>query len=289
MLAWDHLRFALALARHRTVARAGAALGMEPAAAAERFRAMEEAAGATLFLRTRSGLQPTDAGWRLLRAAERLGEEMSRVKRAIPPAPMHRHRVRVAVDAELAALWLGASGAVGLAGAAEVELELVGVAEAELTLGWERRARPGWTARRLGALGVGLYAAGSYLGERGRPRTPESLAGHAWILASGAGAASPAGRWAERLARSGTVALRAADPGLRTAAVVAGLGVGVLLQGSEDAHPELVRLFPVLALRVRALWLGRPRDARGHPQLGAAAKALDLTLGEAVRRWERRG
>ena len=289
MLAWDHLRFALALARHGTVAQAGAALGLEPAAATERFRAMEQAAGATLFLRTRTGVEPTAAGWRLLRAAERLAEEMSRVKRALPAPPASRPRVRVAVDSELGALWLGAAGETGLSATAEVELELVEAGDAQLTVGWERPARAGWTGRRLGTLGVGLYAASSYLSERARPRTPEALAGHAWVLTSGTASASPAGRWAERLAGDGTVALRAADPGLRVAAVVAGLGVGVLLQGSEEAHPELVRLFPLPALRTRAVWLGRPRQGQGAPQLRAAAKALDLTLGDAVRRWARRG
>jgi DNA-binding transcriptional LysR family regulator len=287
MLAWDHLRFALALARHGTVGRAGAALGMEPAAAAERFRAMEEAAGATLFLRTRTGLQPTDAGWRLLRAAERLGEEMSRVKRAIPPAPLHRPRVRLSIDAELAALWLRASGDTLFSLLAANALELGSGAGAELTVGWDRPGREGWTARRLGALGRALYASTGYLGDRGRPRSPETLAGHAWVL--GAGEDAAADRWVARLARGGTVVLRAGDPALRAAAVEAGLGVGALLQGSEDASSGLVRLFPIPGLRPRTLWLGLPRDTRRAPQLRRAAKALDATLGETVRRWQKRG
>jgi len=287
MLAWEHLRFALALARHGTVARAGAALGMEPPAAAERFRAMEEAAGATLFLRTRGGLQPTDAGWRLLRAAERLGEEMSRVKRALPPATPERVRVRVAIDAELAAAWLRASGDTLLSLVGGIELELGAGADAELTVGWDRPEHEGWTARRLGALGVALYASSGYLGDRGRPRSTEALAGHAWVL--GAGEESAADRRVAHLARGGTVVLRAGDPTLRAAAVEAGLGVGALLQGSEDAYPELVRLFPIPGLRPRALWLGLHRDAPGEPRLRGAAKALDATLGETVRRWQKRG
>jgi DNA-binding transcriptional LysR family regulator len=287
MLAWDHLRFALALARHGTVARAGAALGMEAAAAAERFRAMEEAAGATLFLRTRTGLQPTDAGWRLLRAAERLAEEMSRVKRAIPPPSAERVRIRVAIDAELAAAWLRASGDTLLSQLAGIELELRQGADAELTVGWGRPEPERWTARRLGALGVGLYASSAYLGDRGRPRSADTLAGHTWVV--GAGEESPADRWVARHARGGTVVLRADDPALRAAAVEAGLGVGAFLQGSEDAYPELVRLFPIPGLRPRTLWLGLPRDTHRSRPLRRAVKALDAAVGETVRRWQKRG
>jgi DNA-binding transcriptional LysR family regulator len=287
MLAWDHLRFALALARHGTVAQAGAALGLEPAAATERFRAMEQAAGATLFLRTRTGVEPTDAGWRLLRAAERLAEEMSRVKRAIPPPPAERLRVRVAIDAELASAWLRASGDTLLSLLDGIELELAPRADADLTAGWDRPERTGWTARRLGALGVALYASSGYLGERRRPRSAEALAGHAWVAS--ATEESAADRWVARHARGGTIVLRAADPALRAAAVEAGLGVGALLQGSEDAYPELVRLFPITGLRPRTVWLALPRDTRRAPQLRRAAKALDATLGETVRRWQKRG
>jgi DNA-binding transcriptional LysR family regulator len=290
MLAWDHLRFALALARHGTLARAAEALGLGLAEAPARFRAMEEEAGATLFLRTGSRLEPTDAGRRLLRAAERMAEEMSRVDRALPPLPVERVRVRVSVDAALAALWLRASGAALLPALGAVELELTSQHEAELSVGWIRPTRAGWSGRRLGALGFGLYGSGEYLADHGRPRTAAALAGHRWVLGSEAGEPSAAGRWAGRAAAAGgTVALRTDHPALFLAAVASGLGLGVLSQGAEDADPALVRLFPISELRPRALWLGRPRDTRSAPHIGRAAKALDATLGEVVRRWQHRG
>ena len=289
MLAWDHLRFALALARNGTLAQAGAALGLESAEASSRLRALEEEAGATLFLRSRAGLLPTDAGRRVLRAAERMAEEMSRVDRALPSPGASRGRVRVSVDAVLAMLWLRAAGPSLAAALGELELELTTGPHADLTVGWERPGRAGLTARRLGALGSALYASEDYLAERGRARTAGGLAGHAWVLGSDALQRTAAGRWASRTAREGTVRLRSDDPGLVLAGVAAGLGVGVLLQGSEDAYPALVRLFPIPELRPRALWLGLPRDTRSAPRLGRVAKAIDATLGERVRRWQRRG
>lgn len=289
MLAWDHLRFALALARHGTVSRTAAALGLETGQAAARLQALEEAAGAMLFLRSRAGLQPTDAGRRLLRAAERMAEEMSRVARALPLLPAEKARVRVSIDVALATLWLRASAAPLLSALEGVELVFTEEPEAELTVGWNRPAGPGWTARKLGALGFGLHASTEYLAGRGRPRSPSALGGHVWVLPSGALERSAAGRWAVRRAREGTVALRTEDPALLLAAVASGLGLGVLPQGSEDADPALVRLFPLPELRTRALWLGLPRDPSRPRHLRRAAKAIDETLGEAVRRWQRRG
>lgn len=289
MLAWDHLRFALALARHGTLARTARALGLETAEAQACLRALEAAAGSTLFLRTRAGLQPTDAGRRLLRAGERMAEEMSRVDRALPPLTAERVRVRVSIDAAVTTLWLRTAGATLLSALGEVELELTGEAEADLTVGWVRPAGPGWSARRLGVLGFALYASADYLAERGHPRAPAALSAHRWVLGLDALPQSAAGRWAARPVRAGTVVLRTDDPALLLAAVAAGLGLGVLPQGSEDVEPALVRLFPIPELRARTLWLGVPRAARRAPHLGRAAKAIDATLGEAVRRWQRRG
>src|SRR5262249_19851388 len=250
---------------------------------------MEEAAGSTLFLRTRAGMQPTDAGWRLLRAAERLAEEMSRVGRALPETSKARREVGVSIGPLLAAQWLRASGSSLVSELGEVELTLTAGPDAELSVGWTRSRSTATRARSLGALGFGLYAAESYLAAHGRPRTSAALAGHSWVLGPGRLERSADARWAARMARSGTVALRAADPAVAVAAVAAGVGVGVLLQGSEDAYPELARLFPVGELRLRTVWLGLPRDTRNAAHLERAAKVIDATLGDHIRRWQRRG
>ena len=85
VLPWEQLRLVLAVARHGTLAGAGRALGMSPAALDAELKRVERAAGAALFVREEGRLLPTDAGRSAMHTGERLAEEMARVDRVLPP------------------------------------------------------------------------------------------------------------------------------------------------------------------------------------------------------------
>ncbi|GAA2137031.1 LysR family transcriptional regulator [Streptomyces synnematoformans] len=65
----DHVRTALALARHGTVNRTAAAEGLAPSSVSDRVRRLEHDLGARLFTRDRRGMHPTPAGRAYLAAA----------------------------------------------------------------------------------------------------------------------------------------------------------------------------------------------------------------------------
>lgn len=72
MTNWDDLRTVLALVRHRTLAGAGAALGLNYTTVARRISRAEAALGTVLFDRLADGYVPTEAGLAVARNAERM-------------------------------------------------------------------------------------------------------------------------------------------------------------------------------------------------------------------------
>lgn len=70
-LNWDDLKVVLAIGRTGSITRAASQLGMNQSTATRRLVALERDVGATLFVRTQSGLTPTETGTvAIARAAE---------------------------------------------------------------------------------------------------------------------------------------------------------------------------------------------------------------------------
>jgi DNA-binding transcriptional LysR family regulator len=298
VLPWDHLRFALAIARHGTLAGAARALRVDLTTVSRRLTALERAAGATLFLQTRSGLLPTDAGQSVLRAAERMEEEMARVQRALTPKDSAQGPVRVATTEVMAENWLRESGPALRPMLDGVELFLVPDlppvdlirGEADLAIRLERPNRSGLVTRKLGDVGHGLYAARSYLADQGRPRSVADLSGQRVVLGTGPLARSASGTWMSRASRgAATVVLRTESLSLLRAAVESGLGLGVLPTGSEELHPELVRIAPLPDVSPLPVWLLMPRKMARSSPVHRVARLIEQTLGAAYRRWQQRG
>jgi DNA-binding transcriptional LysR family regulator len=263
-----------------------------------RLTALERAAGATLFLQTHSGLLPTDAGRSVLRSAERMEEEMARVQRALTPKISAHGPVRVATTEVMAETWLRESGPALRQRLDGVELFLVPDlppvdlirGEADLAIRLERAKREGLVARKLGEVAHGLYAARSYLADQGRPRSVADLSGQRVVLGTGPLARSASGTWMSRASRgAATVVLRTESLPVLRAAVQSGLGLGVLPTGSEELHPELVRIAPLLDVSPSPVWLLMPRKMARSSPAHRVARLIEQTLGAAYRRWQQRG
>lgn len=80
---WDDVRHFLALSRAGSVRAAGASLKVSHSTVARRVEALEERLAARLFDRTRDGYTLTEAGRRMLDAAERIEREMSDLERGL--------------------------------------------------------------------------------------------------------------------------------------------------------------------------------------------------------------
>lgn len=69
-LSWNDFKYVLAIARAGGLTRAGDNLGVNLSTIFRRLAKIEETAQARLFIRSKSGYQPTDAGTEIIRAAE---------------------------------------------------------------------------------------------------------------------------------------------------------------------------------------------------------------------------
>src|SRR5215831_1089759 len=74
LLDWNDVRFFLAIARNRTIARAGRLLGVDQSTVGRRLSSLERRLGVALFVRSAAGFQLTPSGSRMLQSAERMQE-----------------------------------------------------------------------------------------------------------------------------------------------------------------------------------------------------------------------
>ena len=278
-LSWGNLRFALAIHRGGTLAGAARALAVQLTTVSRRLDALEREAGDRLFVRSAAGLRPTATGELLLAAAERVETEVLRAERALasraPTGP-----VRVAMT-EVTAERLLLEGALQLEGL-EVEL-LTGNApadiaarEAEVAVRLARPRGAGLVASRLGALEYGIYVSDAYVKRRGRPALA-ALHEHTVVLGSGELGAGPEGQWMAKAARGARVALRTNSLLALRAAILMGLGAGVLPITAAAKRP--VQCVHALGRATRRdVWLVTHEDLRQSPRVRAVADAVKKVL-----------
>jgi DNA-binding transcriptional LysR family regulator len=166
-------------------------LGMSPSAVSQTIRALEAQSGVTLLHRSTRKLALTEAGERYYPHCKRLLEAARAAADALQQArtaPSGELRVAAPVgfvDHIAPAL------APLLAEAPQLRLRLlvddamIDLIEARIDVAVRVSQLPdsGWTARRLGDIGMILCAAPDYLNRHGMPLAPADLAAHQWIAA----------------------------------------------------------------------------------------------------------
>lgn len=273
---WDLYRSFLHVMREGSLSGAARALGTTQPTIGRRLEALEAALGCTLFIRTPTGLQATDAARRLAAPAEAMAAQAGALRRAasagqddisgtvrltasetiggevLPPILAELQAAHPAIRIELA-----------LTNRNEDLLQR----EADIAVRMVRPSQEALVARRLGALAIGLYAHRHYVERRGLPTVIDELGSHALI-----GFDRDAGAL-RALQQSGlpltpeSFAFRSDSERAQHAALLAGLGIGACQAGTAARHPELL---PVLAGQVRfelEMWLAMHEDLRNEPRI----------------------
>lgn len=273
---WDLYRSFLHVMREGSLSGAARALGTTQPTIGRRLEALEAALGCTLFIRTPTGLQATDAARRLAAPAEAMAAQAGALRRAasagqddisgtvrltasetiggevLPPILAELQAAHPAIRIELA-----------LTNRNEDLLQR----EADIAVRMVRPSQEALVARRLGALAIGLYAHRHYVERRGLPTVIDELGSHALI-----GFDRDAGAL-RALQQSGlpltpeSFAFRSDSERAQHAALLAGLGIGACQTGIAARHPELL---PVLAGQVRfelEMWLAMHEDLRNEPRI----------------------
>ncbi len=280
-LAWDDVRFFLALVRSRTVGSAAASLGVDASTVSRRLATMETALSATLFDRGREGITPTKAAEDLLPVAEEIEHGVHRFGRAADALEREVAgvvRMTCPPDvAEVVVIPLLAD-LLGRYPALRIELDPgEGVAdltrrEADLALRTVRPVRGDLVVTRLTTVRWVLVASPELVRSLGSLR-----AWHAapWIGWGEKLASIPPARWRAKHVRGSDPVVRSDSLRVQLAAAAAGAGVALVPEPSV-AHYGLVPVKLASALRASAaswpedeLFLVMHRALRDVPRVRA--------------------
>ncbi|MDI4664033.1 LysR family transcriptional regulator [Xanthobacter autotrophicus] len=274
---WDHLRVFLAVARHGQLLAAGRRLGLNHATVARRLDALEEALSAPLFDRRPAGCVPTQAGERLLPAAERVEAEMLGIAEGFREAAADvSGTVRIGAPDGLGNYFLAAELGALAALYPDLVVELVPLPrtfslsrrEADLAIVLDRPTEGRLLVSRLIDYTLSVYAARAYLERHGTPATVEDLAGHVVVTGVEDLAYASALDYSGVLEKHGRSRFRCASVMGQMEAVRAGAGIGVLHDFAAGRHLEaqgpdaLVRVLPGIGFRRSYFLLAHPDTAQ---------------------------
>jgi DNA-binding transcriptional LysR family regulator len=265
----------LAVAELGSFSNAAKRLGVEKSSISRAVARLEHGVGDRLFLRTTRRVSLTDAG-RSVR--DRLREPHANLDAALQAVldtasqPRGRIVVTTAVDFGSAILTEALARFARRHPHVEVDvrlssqyLDLVSAGiDAAIRIAGRRLDDSTLTARKLGELRIGIFAAPSYVEIHGVPRSPEDTASHQWVVFPGFRELrfrGPGGPY--RVRPVGRISCD--EMTFVQNAVVHGTGLGVLPMFLADAdvrHGRLVQVLPRFELLTGAIWFLTPAAHR---------------------------
>jgi DNA-binding transcriptional LysR family regulator len=279
VLDWDDFRFLLAISREGTLSGAARALKVDQSTVSRRLSAIESAASAKLFDRTPEGYVLTPAGRAVLPSLEQIeGSAISVERKLLGHDARLEGRVRLATSDSFAAWFLVPRLERFRAEQPGIWVELftgnqpVDLArrEADLSLRLSKPEKPNLIARRVGRAAWAVYAASSYVENRGVPEPRQRLTGHDVIAFDQELRGTLGARWLREHGDLGSVVLCSNSLLTQAAAVTAGLGVSPLPCLFGDVRPDLVRL-PFGTIGHHDIWLVM------HPDVKTSARVRVLS------------
>jgi DNA-binding transcriptional LysR family regulator len=263
-LPWDLYRSLLAVLRQGSLSAAARDLDLTQPTLGRHIAEIEEALGVSLFVRSQSGLAPTEAALLLRPHAEAMEVAAAALARtASGGADEPRGVVRVTASEMigvevmppiLARFREAHPGIV-------VELALSNLnqdlsrRDADIAVRMARPTQSALVAKKLGNVGISLYAHTSYLTRAGTPHSADDLARHTLI-------GFDVDPWSLRYFRQSGLsvsrdifALRSDSEHAQLAALRAGFGIGGCQNGIARRDPNLVPILPGVFRFSLEMWL----------------------------------
>ena len=293
-LDWNDVRFFLAVARKRTLARAAAALEVDQTTVGRRLASLESKLRISLFTRSAGVFQVSRAGRGVLEAAERMEEAALELRsRAAGEEAESVAVVRVATTESLAEAFVVPAvrelrathpriHVTVSTGWAQVDLRK---GEADLAVRLVRPTDPRLARRKLADFRLRLYASRGYLAGRAMPT---GLAGESLIAYEDALPPGTRHPFAGLPMDGGSLVLLSNSHHVLLAGAAAGLGIVQMPSFVGDVHPDLVRVLPEVEQPYSA-WLVLPQANRRIPAVRAVAEAIGAAFRRSSPRADRRG
>lgn len=286
---WDNVRAFLAVARQGQFLGASRALRVNQATVARRITALEGALQATLFERSTTGVNLTEAGRRLLAHAERMESEMLQAEADLRQQDIHLSGpVRIGAPDGFTTYFLVPALNALLERHPGIDIQLVPMPltvslarrEVDIAITLEEPEAGRVVARKLTDYSLGVFGSRAYLDRMGRPEMVEDLARHRLIGYVETYAFSSALNYVEDLLGGHRTAFECASAVGQVEAVRHGLGLGVLHHFIAAAMPDVEAVLPERRAQ-RSYWLVIHEDVRA---LGRIRAVVDHIVAEATQR-----
>jgi DNA-binding transcriptional LysR family regulator len=282
---WDDLRQVLAIARCGGLAGAAAALGVDHSTMFRRLNALERRLGAKLFERRSSGYRPTEAGLRVVGAAERIEAEALALDRDLTGRDARLEgRLRVTSSETLAFGMLTREIArfrtlhPGIVVELAIDNRPLDLArrEADVALRATRPQEADLFGRKLAEMDWAVYGRRQ---SRTRLASLAELAGSPVIGWGSSAAPVRAAEWIAEMVPESAIVYRSNSLINQLVAAKAGLGLAVLPCYLADPEPALRRLMPPIPDLARELWIVTHRDLKET----ARVRTFMEVVGEGIR------
>lgn len=286
-LDWSLWQVFVAVADTGSLSAAARRLGQSQPTIGRQVRRLEEDTGLDLFLRQPRGLDLTEHGRALLPAARRMAEASGEI--ALTMAGEDRGMagtLRITASEIVAFHHLPPILARLRAEAPQMNIVLIPTdtsenllfREADIAIRMYRPDQLDIVTRPLGGLAVGAFAAQSYLDRRGRPETQADLIDHDLIGFDRSDLILRGMREMGLHMDRDDFALRCDDQVTYWELIRAGAGIGFGQIAVARKSPEVVRLFPDLAIPPLPVFLAAHEAVRRTPRVALAWRILEEDL-----------
>lgn len=280
-LNWDDIRYFLELARTGSLSGAARRLRVEHSTVARRVESLEQTLGIKLFDRLPKAWSLTPEGEALLDRAARLDDEAQAFSRTALGVATLQGTVRISAPPVLAGHFLVPRLAALRSRWQNIDLEVIGESreanlargEADLAIRMSRPSAPGLSARCIGEMGYGPYAAHGYTQ---RPAESWEFLGYDDSLIQ-----VPQQRWLAEMAGTRRFVLRSNDLAALHNAARVGLGIAVLPHFLAAPDDALALVPEPVCPTLRQIWLVMHPDVKRSPRVRLVADLLIELLGEA--------
>ena len=282
-LDWSALSLVLAIARAGSLTAASRATGLSQPTLGRRLDALERRIGATVFVRGRGGVVPTETGALVVARAQAMeGVANDLLRQLASGAEEAAGDVRVTASRVVATYLLPSVAARLALSDPAIRLDIVSTDEvanllrrdADIAVRMTRPTQPDLIARKLGELPLAAYASQAYVDTHGLPEpSAEGLMAHRLIGYDRSTLILDGLRTAGVGASRDDFAVRTDDQVLYARLVAAGAGIGFLARPVGDAEELLEVPLGIAAPRL-PVWLAAHRDLLTSPAVRRVADAI---------------
>lgn len=261
-LAWDDIRYFLALARTGSLSAASRQIGVEHSTVSRRAGQLESALSVRLFDRLARGWALTVEGQALLRQAEAVEQEIWGLRRAASGIDTLTGTVRLSAPPMILSHWLLPGLANLRADHPSLKLDLVGErreadmirAEADIAVRLGRPSAPDLIAQSLGEVTYGLFGLPA---EIARPVEDRCYIGFDDSIPG-----LPQKQWLDAEVAARRTSIISNDMATMLQAALQGFGIALLPEFLAELYPQLHRCISRTQPLVRPLFLVMHPDVR---------------------------